>query len=144
MWMFYTPLKTELVRERLQKKITISHDQIGDKIKLLEGEGKPHDQAVAIALSMAGEGRSNTKKGFPRTQDGKYATTGNDSGIDYKGIGSLDLSDLLADPGDNLRAGLPNSRLAGTSFEATPAAVTRTHEASTNQQPVVRASLVVQ
>lgn len=64
MWMFYSPLKTELVRERLQKAA-------------------------------------------PRTMDGKYATKSNDSGIDYKGIDRLDLSDLLCDPEDNLKDGRP-------------------------------------
>jgi len=35
----------------------VKDKRISDKIRLLRKEGKPHDQAVAIALSMYGKRR---------------------------------------------------------------------------------------
>lgn len=39
-------------RKALQEKGFADGGRVGEKIKVLKAEGRPHDQAVAIALSM--------------------------------------------------------------------------------------------
>lgn len=42
----------------------MSKDCVGNKIRLLMKEGKPHKQAIAIALSMCGESNKKKRKSF--------------------------------------------------------------------------------
>jgi hypothetical protein len=73
------------------------------------------------------------KKGLPRSEDGKFATVANDSGIDQRGDGYIELENMM-DSGQHVAPGLEHM---GTAFDGPhKSALVGRPDATPQKQPV--------